>query len=156
MRRPTAARSRRGRERTHHVAMLAYRHAQVLDITGPLEVFARTSRWLEDHTARRVPAYAVELVAGRRGQLETSGGLRLVATRTYRELRRVDTLLVAGGIGYEAALADDELLAWLRGSRESRAPRRLDLHRRADTGRRRSAGRPHGDHSLGILRQACA
>ena len=115
MRRPTAARSRRGRERTHRVAMLAYRHAQVLDITGPLEVFARTSRWLEDHTSRRVPAYAVELVAGRRGQLETSGGLRLVATRTYRELRRVDTLLVAGGIGYEAALADDELLAWLRG-----------------------------------------
>ena len=108
------ARLRRRRERTRRVAMLAYPMAQVLDITGPLEVFARTSRWLGDHTGLRVPAYSVELVANRRGPLATSGGLQLVATRTYRELGRVDTLLVAGGIGYEAALADAELLAWLR------------------------------------------
>jgi len=115
MRRSTATTRLRGRrERTHRVAMLAYPKAQILDITGPLEVFARTSRWLEDHTGGRVPAYAVELVAGRRGPLETSGGLRLIAARTYRELRRVDTLLVSGGIGYEAALTDAELLAWLR------------------------------------------
>ena len=115
MRRSTATTRLRGRrERTHRVAMLAYPKAQILDITGPLEVFARTSRWLKDHTGRRVPAYAVELVAGRRGPLETSGGLRLIASRTYRELRLVDTLLVAGGIGYEAALTDAELLAWLR------------------------------------------
>lgn len=86
--------------------MLAYPRAQILDITGPLEVFARTSRWLTDHAGRRVPAYAVELVAARRGPVETSGGLRLIATRAYRDLARVDTLLVAGGIGYEAALAD--------------------------------------------------
>ena len=115
MRRSTATTRLRGRrERTRLVAMLAYPKAQILDITGPLEVFARTSRWLEDHTGRRVPAYAVELVAARRGPLETSGGLRLIAARTYRELRHVDTLLVAGGIGYEAALTDAELLAWLR------------------------------------------
>ena len=108
------ARLLRRRERTRRVAMLAYPMAQVLDITGPLEVFARTSRWLGDHAGLRVPAYSVELVANRRGPLATSGGLQLVATRTYRELGRVDTLLVAGGIGYEAALADAELLAWLR------------------------------------------
>jgi transcriptional regulator GlxA family with amidase domain len=114
-----SARARERRERTHRVAMLAYRHAQVLDITGPLEVFARTSRWLRDHAGGRVPAYAVELVAGRRGPLETSGGLRLIATRGYRELGRVDTLLVAGGIGYETALADPELLAWLRARAKS-------------------------------------
>jgi transcriptional regulator GlxA family with amidase domain len=107
-------RSRHGDRRTHRVAMLAYPQAQVLDITGPLEVFSRTSRWLRDHAGRRVPAYAVELVAARRGLIETSGGLRLLATRGYRELGRVETLLVAGGIGYEAAAQDEALLAWLR------------------------------------------
>ena len=67
MRRSTATTRLRGRrERTRLVAMLAYPKAQILDITGPLEVFARTSRWLADHTGRRVPAYAVELVAARR------------------------------------------------------------------------------------------
>jgi transcriptional regulator GlxA family with amidase domain len=94
--------------------MLAYPQAQVLDITGPLEVFARTSRWLEDHAGRRTPAYSVELAAARRGPLTTSGGLRLLASRAYRELTRIDTLLVAGGIGYEAALADRDLLVWLK------------------------------------------
>ena len=101
------ARFRRRREHTRRIAMLAYPMAQVLDITGPLEVFARTSRWLADHKGLRVPAYKVELVASRRGPLATSGGLQLVATRNYRELGRVDTLLVAGGIGYEAAVAAD-------------------------------------------------
>jgi hypothetical protein len=33
----------------HRVAMLGFPQAQILDITGPLEVFARTSRWLRDH-----------------------------------------------------------------------------------------------------------
>ncbi len=114
--RSTAAAGRRAAPaRTHRVAMLAYPLAQILDITGPLEVFARTSRWLKDHAGRRVPAYAVEMVARRRGPVETSGGLRLIATRAYRKLGRVDTLLVAGGIGYEAALADADLLDWLRG-----------------------------------------
>jgi transcriptional regulator GlxA family with amidase domain len=119
-----SARRLRGQgERTRRVAMLAYPQAQILDITGPLEVFARTSRWLADHTGRRVPAYAVELVAARRGPLVTSGGLRLIATRAYRELGPVDTLLVAGGIGFEAALADPDLLAFLRA--RARAVRRI-------------------------------
>ncbi len=117
-----AARGRARPRRTHRVAMLAYPQVQILDVTGPLEVFARTSRWLRDHAGARVPPYAVELVAARRGPLETSGGLRLVATRAWRELGRVDTLLVAGGIGYERAMADAALLAWLR-ERATAVPR---------------------------------
>jgi transcriptional regulator GlxA family with amidase domain len=100
--------------RTHRVVMLAYPQAQVLDITGPLEIFARTSRWLRDHRGARATAYEIELVAAEAGRIETSGGLELVAAHAYRDAGRADTLLIAGGIGYEAAIQDEKMLAWIR------------------------------------------
>ncbi len=106
---PPAARERR----THRVVMLGFPQAQILDITGPLEVFARTTRWLRDHRGLRAPAYETELVAARAGPLETSGGLRLVATRRYSQAAPADTLLIAGGIGYEAAIRDRQLIDWI-------------------------------------------
>jgi transcriptional regulator GlxA family with amidase domain len=94
--------------------MLVYPQAQILDITGPLEIFARTTRWLQDHRGVRTRAYEVEMVAPRPGAIETSGGLRLLVERGYRDMGRADTLLIAGGIGYEAMLGDAELLDWIR------------------------------------------
>jgi transcriptional regulator GlxA family with amidase domain len=102
------------RPRVHRVVMLAYADAQVLDITGPLEVFARTSRWLRDHRALRVPAYEIELVAPSAGAFATSGGLRLVAERSFRDVERIDTLLLAGGIGYEAVTHNREVIRWIQ------------------------------------------
>ena len=93
--------------------MLGFPQAQVLDITGPLEVFTRTARWLTEHRGARRPAYVTELVAERAGPLLMSSGLALVATRRYADVRDADTLLVAGGIGWEAATRDRALLAWL-------------------------------------------
>ena len=98
----------------HRVAMLGFHQAQILDITGPLEVFSRTSRWLRDHQKLGFNAYEIELIAPRAGPFETSGGLTMLATRSYSDLRSTDTLLIAGGIGYEALLNDRELLEWIR------------------------------------------
>jgi transcriptional regulator GlxA family with amidase domain len=94
--------------------MLGFPQAQVLDITGPLEVFARTARWLVEHRGLRHPPYGTELVAARAGPVAMSNGLRLVATRRFADVRDADTLLVAGGIGWEAAAKDRVLLDWLR------------------------------------------
>jgi len=99
--------------RPHHVVMVAYPDVQILDVTGPLEVFSRASRWMQDHGIHRDLAYRVEVVAPRAGAFSTSSGVRLVAERSYREVTRADTLLVAGGRGQAAARAHTELLAWL-------------------------------------------
>ena len=62
-------------EAAHHVAMLAYPNAQILDISGPLEVFARASRWIEDHVEPGRTAYRVEIVAEKTNQaLATAAG----------------------------------------------------------------------------------
>ena len=98
----------------HRVVMLGYADAQVLDITGPLEVFARTARWLVDRGVCRQPAYTVELVAARPGPIATSSGLRLIAERSYRDIDAADTLLIAGGIGCRQAMADEDVLRWIR------------------------------------------
>ena len=101
-------------QRPHHVVMLAYPNAQVLDITGPLEVFGRAARWIRDHGLSRELVYHVEIVAARAGPFATSSGLRLVAERGYRSVRSADTLLVAGGVGHREATADAALHKWLQ------------------------------------------
>jgi transcriptional regulator GlxA family with amidase domain len=99
---------------SHRVVMVAYPGAQVLDVVGPLEVFARTSRWFADTFGRTTPVYATELVAAQAGPVPMSQSLELVARRSWREVTACETLLVAGGVGANAACEDAELLAWLR------------------------------------------
>lgn len=99
---------------THHVVMLTFPEAQVLDAMGPLEVFSRTARWLRDTWGRNEPAYEVEVVAAEAGPVAMSNGVELVARRSFREVEACDTLLVCGGVGWDAASKDPALLAWLR------------------------------------------
>lgn len=94
------------------VAMLAFPQVQILDVTGPLEVFGRAARLLRERGRRG--AYEVEIVAARAGPFDCSSGLRLHAGRSIAAAGRIDTLLVAGGLGTEAALADPRLTRWLR------------------------------------------
>ncbi|MCW5891535.1 MAG: GlxA family transcriptional regulator [bacterium] len=100
------------RSRSRHVAVVAYPGVHMLDVAGPLEVFAAATRLLGPGAAT---PYRVEILAGRPGPVATQSGLRLVADRAWRAVREpLDTLLVAGGAGTEAAMADVALLAWLR------------------------------------------
>jgi transcriptional regulator GlxA family with amidase domain len=101
--------------RSRHVALIAFPQAQVLDVTGPLEVFARASRWLREQGRRTYDVYRVEVLAPTAGPFVTSSGLRLVADRAVTAARAgIDTLLVAGGIGTAAAMRDERVLAAVR------------------------------------------
>lgn len=101
--------------KTRRIVIVGFPGAQILDITGPLEVFSTTNRVLRERDPGSRSPYRVELAATRAGRFETSSGVELVAQRALRNLRGpIDTLLVAGGEGTEAALRDDVLLAWIR------------------------------------------
>lgn len=115
-RRPTPAPRR--------IAMLAFPDVQVLDVMGPLEVFARASRWLRDSGQRADHVYSVEIIGLKRGAFRTSSGLRLHADHGIADVGRgLDTLLVAGGVGVAEYRRDAALLRWLRG--QARHVRRL-------------------------------
>jgi putative intracellular protease/amidase len=91
--------------------MLGFPEAQIIDICGPLEVFSRTSRLISGEARRGPDVYTVELLAHRAGPVRTSSGLALIAARSFKNVRSgVDTLMVAGGRGVEAALGDRALI----------------------------------------------
>ena len=103
------------RSRPRHVVLVAFPGAQILDVTGPLEVFATADRMRRERGTSDGPAYALEVAAHSAGPLATSSGLEIVASRALRDVRGpIDTLIVAGGNGTEAALRDAALLAWIR------------------------------------------
>src|SRR3546814_14975487 len=85
-----------------HIAMLAFPHAQMLDVVGPLEVFAAANAIRSAEGA--APLYTVGIVAPAAGSFETASGLPLTATAGIERLHDgIDTLLVAGGEGGAAA-----------------------------------------------------
>ncbi len=97
--------------------MLAFPDAQILDVTGPLEVFGRAARWLTEERGWRIAAYTVEIAAAKAGPFATSSGIRLIADCSIAQVRGpIDTILVAGGRGTTAALRDRTLIDWLRSS----------------------------------------
>lgn len=99
---------------TRRIAIIGFDGLQVLDVTGPLEVFARASRLLLELGRAVVAPYKVILAARNIGPVTSSSGLVLVAECGWQELGELDTLLVSGGVGTRAALEDEDLIEWLR------------------------------------------
>jgi transcriptional regulator GlxA family with amidase domain len=92
-----------------------YPDANLLDVTGPAQVFctAQEQAALQQPTAR--PAYRIRLLSLEGGPIRTSAGVELQTEPLA--LPRADqrvTLVVCGGHGSEAAMEDVRLLQWLK------------------------------------------
>ncbi len=96
------------------VALFAYPQVQALDLSGPLEMFARATRLLRDE-GRAQPGYSLAVVGTQKGPITASSGFRFLPDATFRTLRgEVDTLIVIGGRGVDAVLGNRAALDWLR------------------------------------------
>src|SRR5947199_9527461 len=96
------------------VAFFVYPGIQALDLSGPLELFARATRLLRDER-RSHPGYAPVVVGTTKGPIAGSSGFRFLPDATYDGLRSgIDTLLVVGGIGVDALIDEPRVLEWLR------------------------------------------
>lgn len=94
----------------HRVEIIAFPGVQLLDVTGPLQVFASANEALA--ASGRAAFYEVHLIA-QAASVVTSSGLALVAESFASATRSIDTLLVAGGGGVHAAARDKRLVARL-------------------------------------------
>jgi len=99
------------------VEVLAFPSVQLLDVAGPLQVFATANALVGVGQP-----YAPRVIAAGEPMLTASAGLRLVAEPLPGDDRPVDTLVIAGGPGVLAACDDPALVAWVR-ARASRARR---------------------------------
>jgi transcriptional regulator GlxA family with amidase domain len=92
------------------VAILALPGVQLLDVSGPLDVFA------EANAQAGTNAYRSMVIATRRGPIRSSSGVRLLADAVPDAVsgRSIHTLLVAGRPGPGPQPVDATVLEWLR------------------------------------------
>ncbi|MVA57684.1 GlxA family transcriptional regulator [Agrobacterium vitis] len=93
------------------IDILGFENAQLLDITGPFQVFATANDELR--LLGKPPAYQLRLVA-KTGQVITNSGLALASQELPKADQAIDTLMIAGGRGVNAACCDEDILAWIR------------------------------------------
>lgn len=90
------------------IVVVASPGAQILDVTGPLEVFSTASRFLP------AVGYRAQVVSCHGGLVSASCGLEFATTAIASIRQPVDTVVVAGGPETDMRHRDDELLAHLR------------------------------------------
>lgn len=91
------------------IAILVFPGAQMLDIAGPLDVFAEASRHVPPERA-----YRFTLVAPHAGPLVASNGMTFFADRGLDDIDGgIDTLLVAGSPAIQSVPDEARLTAWL-------------------------------------------
>jgi transcriptional regulator GlxA family with amidase domain len=104
--------SRAARSSARVIEVLAYPSVQLLDVTGPLQVFATANEQILE--AGGTPPYAFRVVAKDRARVTASSGLEIATESLPRAGSELDTLVVAGGPGVDLAASDPVLLDWLR------------------------------------------
>jgi transcriptional regulator GlxA family with amidase domain len=90
------------------IALLLFDGVTALDAVGPYEVL------------RRAPGARVRAVAREPGPVRSeAGGLGLVADLALEEVPAPEIVVVPGGRGTRAIMADDQILRWLRAAHET-------------------------------------
>ena len=94
-----------------HIVIVAFDGVQPLDAVGPHEVFAGAGRAATalHHTG----SYRVTLASRAGGIVRAESGLRIGTVGLPDPAVRIDTLVLAGGSGADAAARDESLLGWV-------------------------------------------
>lgn len=102
--------------KTRSVAILALPGVQLLDVSGPLDVFAEANVQAGSRQKATAP-YRLQVIASRPGPIRSSSGIRLLADAAIAERsggEKFDTLLVAGCPNAAEISPDARVLEWLR------------------------------------------
>ncbi|MDT6917912.1 GlxA family transcriptional regulator [Pseudomonas atacamensis] len=92
------------------IHVLAFANMQILDVTGPLQVFASANDLARQ---RGLPTpYAPSVIASGGGAVMSSAGLAVLAEPLPQTPS--DTLIIAGGWGIYPAAEDSQLVDWVR------------------------------------------
>jgi len=105
-----------GAQTTRRIVFVAAPGVEILDLVGPLQVFARAADIYSRENPKSPPIYAVEVVTvSARRSLIANCGLHVIAHKTFHEVRgRIDTLLIAGGSAIEQNEIASAVVRWLR------------------------------------------
>jgi len=83
---------------TRSIGIVAFPGAEVLDITGPYEVFAFANMILQKEGIAQEAAYTIAVLAEQPGPVTTMTGMQIIADQSFNQIDiNFDTLLIPGG-----------------------------------------------------------
>ena len=94
------------------IEVLAFPAVQLLDVTGPVQVFASANDFAE--AAGAMQPYEVRIVAQLGQGVTASAGVTLATVPLPALGSPLDTLVIVGGDGVQAAASDPALVDWVR------------------------------------------
>src|SRR5260370_15210703 len=102
--------------RTRRIVFVDAPGTEIIDLVGPLQVFARAAEMFDKQNPGSPPIYCVEVVTtSSHRSFVANCGLRITAHKTFREMSgKIDTLLVAGGSAIEQDEINSDVVRWLR------------------------------------------
>ena len=103
------------------VELLAFPLVQLLDVTGPAQVFASANSFVIKSGGAQ--PYEIKVVAQGGTRVTTSAGLELSAQSLPADNAAVDTLVIPGGRGVQAAADDPVIIDWVQ--RRAKQARRV-------------------------------
>jgi transcriptional regulator GlxA family with amidase domain len=89
------------------IAIPLFDRFTALDAVGPFQVLSA------------LPGSSVRWVAAEPGPVRTDNGMTVIADAAFAEAPHPEVLVVPGGMGTRAAVADEELLRWIRAAHET-------------------------------------
>lgn len=102
------------------IGILLFDQVELLDFSGPFEVFSMANA-LRARDGVRNPPFSVRTVAAGEGWVVTRGGLRVVPDCTLETCPSLDILVVPGGPGVRQEMHQSRLVDWIaRKARECR------------------------------------
>jgi len=97
------------------VSIVTYPGVEIIDLTGPMEVFAFANNALQRSGLCNEPAYPMEVLAAKPGPITSSCGLQIIADKAYSDIQDgIDTLLIAGTPVVDWLLCDPALQDWVK------------------------------------------
>ncbi len=97
------------------VSIVTYPGVEIIDLTGPMEVFAFANNALQRSGICSEPAYPMQVLAATPGAVMSSCGLQIIADKAYSDVHEgIDTLLIAGTPEVSCLLCDPDLQDWIR------------------------------------------
>ena len=95
-----------------NVGILIFDEVEVLDVTGPFEVFAVT-RLNEERRSNESSPFKLMLISETLKTIFTTGGLRLTPDMTIDNNVKLDLLIVPGGKGTRREVDNAKLIQWI-------------------------------------------
>jgi transcriptional regulator GlxA family with amidase domain len=86
------------------IVVVAFPLGQILDVSGPMEVFSTASRFLP------IPPYRIQVVSAQGGAVLSTSGMEFLTTAIAEVVGPIDTLVVAGGRDIHEASGDEHLV----------------------------------------------